>query len=332
MPPSIGVLLAEIVIGATLLSSASAQSAEVDLGRVDPPMDQDGFLSFEGTATPGSGRGNIGLHTGYALQPAGVAVDHRVVGVAFAQVGVGGRVAIGLRVPTLLYADEGRERAVGDPTLVVRARIFGRPTTSRFLPEGSGLALRLSVRAPAGQERAQISEDQLVLDAHLLADWRALGFGFGLMAGWRFRPERREVAGVGIDDELHFGLALELPFPFYAAMSFPLEVRGAIDASAPFARSRQTAVEGLLGIRLRLPRVALTLLLGRRHSPGLGNPRVRATLTLTWKPRVWDLDGDGIRDRRDSCPHEPEDSLDRDGCPGSSLARSRADGFTPDRP
>lgn len=295
--------------------SSTALAQEVDVTRFDVPMDQDGFNSFEGTATPGPGRGGVGVHLGYALEPSQLVVDHRLTGAVLAQVGIGGRVAVGLRVPALLHASDLRTRAVGDPTLVTRIRIFGRPTTHRWLPEGSGMALRFAVRAPAGQRGAQISEDQIVVDTHLLADWRVLGFGFGAMIGWRYRPERRVVEGVAVDDELHLGIGLELPFPFWAPMSFPLEVRGSVHAAAPFRRETQTAFEGMLGIRIRLPRVALTWTLGRRHSPGIGNPRVRAMLTLTWKPRVWDLDRDGVRDRRDACPHEPEDRWDRDGCP-----------------
>lgn len=300
-------------------STALAQSGEADVTRFDVPMDQDGFNSFEGTATPGPGRGNVGVHLGYALQPSQLLTEHRVTGAVLAQVGIGGRIAVGLRVPTLLYVDasELRQRAVGDPTLVTRIRIFGRPTTHRWLPEGSGMALRFAARAPAGQRGAQISEDQLVLDTHLLADWRVIGFAFGAMLGYRYRPERRVVEGVVVDDELHLGIALELPNPFWSRMTFPLEVRGAVHAAAPFRRERQTAFEGMLGIRIRLPRVALTWTLGRRHSPGIGNPRVRMMLTLVWKPRIWDLDHDGVRDRRDACPHEPEDHWDRDGCPGN---------------
>lgn len=306
-------------VSVTDVSVAAAQSGEVDVTRYDVPLDQSGFNSWEGSATPGPGRGNVGFHGGYVLEPSRLITDHRVTGAAFAQVGIGGRVAVGLRVPTLLYVDtnELRQRAVGDPTLVTRIRIFGRPTTHRWLPEGSGMALRFAVRAPAGQRGAQISEDQVVLDTHLIADWRVLGFDFGATLGWRFRPERRVVEDVVVDDELHLGIGLELPNPFWAAMSFPLEVRGSVHAASPFTRRSQTAFEGMLGVRIRLPRVALNWTLGRRHSPGIGNPRVRLMFTLSWKPRVWDLDRDGVRDRRDACPHEPEDRWDRDGCPGS---------------
>src|SRR5690606_12315137 len=93
-------------------------------------------------------------------------------------------------------------------------------------------------------------------------------------------------------------------------------------------------IEGLFGIRYRMARTtALGIAVGRGVTNDMGSPAVRGVLTLSITPSAQELkplrpprppepekdaDGDGISDRVDNCPNEPEDKDlfdDADGCP-----------------
>ena len=61
----------------------------------------------------------------------------------------------------------------------------------------------------------------------------------------------------------------------------------------------------------------MTAALGMGFVRGLGQPRFRAIVGVSWSPQTDDLDGDGIPDSRDECPRLPEDIdgfEDEDGC------------------
>ena len=309
--------LAALVMLSTPAHSAAA--GEIAIDRFSPSEDPDGFLAFAGTVPAGAGRGNLGVQLSHRWQPSMLNVGHRLLANLVGQLGVGRRLTMGFGVPMLLYQTPAVPVGVGDPTLSGRIRIFGRanPTPSR-VPIGSGLALRFAAHLPTGQAGAGLSERQIRIDAQVLADWRALGFAFGAMLGWRFRPTPIRAGSVVIDDELHVGLAFELPMPFYPRLVGRFGVHCAVHASAPFSDAARTLVEGTLGFRFKMtPQASITIGLGRRHTAAWGNPRLRTWLQLQWKPRLSDLDEDGIRDRRDRCPQIPAGNpdIDRDGCP-----------------
>jgi hypothetical protein len=76
-------------------------------------------------------------------------------------------------------------------------------------------------------------------------------------------------------------------------------------------------VEGDIGIRWTTHDVTLTAAFGGGFVRGLGQPRLRAIVGVSWSPQTDDLDGDGIPDARDECPRLPEDLdgfQDEDGC------------------
>ncbi|TVQ92532.1 MAG: OmpA family protein [Deltaproteobacteria bacterium] len=64
--------------------------------------------------------------------------------------------------------------------------------------------------------------------------------------------------------------------------------------------------------------LGLSVSAGRGTFQGVGSPQWRVQAGLTYAPRVKDSDGDGIPDKHDLCPHDPEDFdgfQDYDGCP-----------------
>ena len=127
-------------------------------------------------------------------------------------------------------------------------------------------------------------------------DWRGQAF-FRLGAGWYIVED----AGVSVD------------------------LVGALGYGNPIFEPASTPMEGLLGGFGRLGEWAvLRGGLGTALTSGVSAPDFRLIAALGYEPpKVRDRDLDGVSDRDDACPEEPED-LDRwkdeDGCPDPSAA------------
>ncbi len=327
-----------VALAAVLLeaSAAVAQDRTIDVDRFTPALDSDGFLGMQGTATPGPGLWNVGLVLDWTKSPlvlrvggeAQDVIDHRLGADFLAQVGIGGRFAIALDAPLVLYqsthaaplADGGpavAAVAAGDPRLVLRYRIYGEATgAQRERHEGPGIALLAAGSAPIGSQQAFAGEGAANTWLEALGDFHLLGAGAGVMLGWHHRFETHSLAGVVFRDELLAALSLQLPIPVTHDLFGLLEVRGATDAAAPFDGPR-TALETDLGVKLGRGDLAFTGLVGRGLTQGVGSPALRVVVGVSWAPRVHDADGDGIPDDVDQCPHLPEDFdgfQDQDGC------------------
>ncbi|MCA9581773.1 MAG: cell envelope biogenesis protein OmpA, partial [Myxococcales bacterium] len=129
------------------------------------------------------------------------------------------------------------------------------------------------------------------------------------------RPDT--LISVRLRDEFDASLGLKVPVPVFSDFSALLEFRLATDAARPFFDSETTAAEGQLGVRKVWGSWAVTLAGGPGMASGVGTPVFRTVLLLDWQPQDDDVDGDGIPDDRDGCPHLPEDLdgfRDDDGC------------------
>lgn len=313
---------------------ASAQRS-VDIERFRPALDGDGFIGVQGTHTPGAWLWNAGLWLNYSHQTltartsAGDAdvIRHRLLADMQLQVGLGSRGAIAVDVPVVVHqtafgerlADDGGaipRQAFGDPRLVGRVRVYG-DTEQRERAEGPGVALLAAVTLPAGSDDSFAGEDQVTFDLQALADFHLLGLGGGVMLGWRHRFEDRVIGPTVFRDQLLFGLGIKVPIPVTPGLGARIEVRGALDARDPFSGGARTAVEGDLAFSYDHDGVTYVAGVGTGFSSGVGTPSVRALFGISWAPRVADLDGDGITDDDDACPHLPEDFdgfEDEDGC------------------
>ena len=95
-----------------------------------------------------------------------------------------------------------------------------------------------------------------------------------------------------------------------------------------------TPIEGLLGLRYQIARTtSVSLAAGRGITSDMGSPALRGVLALAFTPSATELeplhpprppepeedrDADGLADKADACPNEPEDKDlfdDADGCP-----------------
>jgi OmpA-OmpF porin, OOP family len=317
-----------LLIAVMVLAFAAPAMAQrqVAIERLEPAFDRHGFIGIQGTRTPGPLQLDAALWTTWSNRllelsglPTGVVVDHRLSSNLMLQLGLGGRFALGLDMPVVLYQSGDRHGldaegalpavAAGDPRVVLRARLVGEEATTEAPDrvEGFGLAALAAVSAPLGSDRGYVAEASSVADLQLVADFHVLGLGMGAMVGWRHRFQNEPVFDVLFRDELRFGLAFEVPLPWGDGWSSLLEVRGWTDARSPFGDSARTGVVGDLGARWRARDWTVTATLGTGLTSGVGTPRIRAMVGVMWSPRVHDTDGDGIPDHRDQCPHEPED-------------------------
>lgn len=328
-------VLALVLLGAT---SAAAQRS-VDVQRFRPALDHQGFLGLQGTSVPGPWRWNVGLWTHYANGPLTAdgqdVISHRLAANLLAQVGIGGRFALALDVPMVLYqvADATPLRdglgpiaaqAMGDPRVVARLRFYGETfDVPRERTEGPGLALMAAVTIPAGTEDAFSGEGAATLETRAIGDFHIFGAGAGLSLGWRRRFHQRTLGTdaegdpVRFRDELVFGLGVKVPIPVIPDFLVFAEVRGALDARDPFGGGPRSAIGGDLGFGIRRHGLSIRTGVGTDFTAGVGTATVRAFLGFDWAPRLADLDQDSIPDDIDECKHLPEDFdgfEDDDGC------------------
>lgn len=324
--------------GVMVLSQPTSAQRALDVERFTPALDDGGFLSIQGTGTPGSARWNTGLFFSYSHRPLEVTfhnpersvsvVEHRLASHVIGQVGLGGRAALALAVPFVL-AQTGDElvssdttlpvAALGDPRVCARYHLVGASADRQLdRRDGPGLAAQVGVALPVGHRKAFFAERSPRTDLRLLGDFQLLGAGIGASLGWLHRFEPKDAYDLRFRDAVSFGAAFKFPIPWFPNVVGALEVNGATDAGAPFSKSASTPVELDLGARIRLGDFTFCAALGAGVSRGVGAPAVRGTLGAWWAPHVRDADHDGVPDAKDQCQMLSEDfdgSEDTDGCP-----------------
>ena len=326
------------VLGFVLALNAStlASAQEINIERFRPALDRFGFLGFNGSGTPGHARYNLGLISWYSNEPLRIrytdgtgaqVIDHRMTGDLFFEVGLFGRWSLALEVPLVFYQTGEISRpvpqtgwtaftgfAVEDPRFTTRVRFFGEKTEeTQTRPDGPGLGLLLTIPVPIGSSSFYASEGQFSFDAQFLADFHLLGAGAGMMLGWRYRVNERNFGADTLGQELQYGFSLKPPIPPAKDLFGFLELRG----TSSFRGRSTNTLEGDLGVRWTKNNVTMTAALGMGFVRGLGQPRFRAIVGVSWSPQTDDLDADGIPDSRDECPRLPEDIdgfQDEDGC------------------
>ncbi|MEZ4460145.1 MAG: OmpA family protein [bacterium] len=147
-----------------------------------------------------------------------------------------------------------------------------------------------------------------------------LGFGVYTNVGYTVRPERTQF-GFTSDDRIRYGLGLTTPsgadgLRFYGTLTGELDTVG---DGPQFGKGPGEAAEVLGGIQWTTKQgVTLNLGGGPGLTDGAGAPLYRVVAAFGFSPPDNDKDRDGIIDRLDMCPIEPEDvdgDRDNDGCP-----------------
>ncbi len=228
--------------------------------------------------------------------------------------------------------------------VIPRARVDVDATNaqSKAQPAGNAFAVtaRFEMSAPTGDGQAFAGERGAVLVPSIAADYRRGRFFAGSELGLRLRGTS-ELLGARIGSQAVVGLGFGvdiLPKELLAAAAevrmlpgfvsqgdvvqvggrFSSQSNDRLAAPAEWAVSVRSApfFGGDLGFQLS-GGSAIPL----ADDSALTNPRFRFTLGVRYAPLDRDTDGDGVLDKFDACPREPEgfrskdDPSPRDGCP-----------------
>ncbi|HJK92964.1 MAG TPA: OmpA family protein [Polyangiaceae bacterium LLY-WYZ-15_(1-7)] len=241
----------------------------------------------------------------------------------FGSIALWERVQIGLNLPLLLTSGEGfndiirgtptsipggTSFVVGDPTLSVKARLYGGG-------EGLGLAAAVYGTFPVANQMDDEGfggDESLRVGGHLIGEFIHSGFHVSANVGGYYRPER-QLFSTRAGSQITYRLALG-----YEVTPLVM-VFGEVDGAAGLTSEvDEHPLEGRLGARLRQGDLTFTLAGGAGIVSGVGVPVFRVIGGMAYAPQRGDRDGDGIEDAVDACPTEEEDLdewEDEDGCP-----------------
>jgi hypothetical protein len=202
---------------------------------------------------------------------------------------------------------------LGDARLAGKLGLLGGPDARLHL------ALTPSVTVPLGGARGFLREAGPTLEPEA-----ALGVVFGatrvaLNAGYRLRRDQMAVS-LRIGDELYAraGAAVRLGPAEAPRGELLIAVAAATAAAAPLGGQHRDALELLIGGAVPRGSLQLFAAAGVGIGSGWGTPDWRVVIGTRVRVAHRDRDGDGIVDRHDRCPLEPEDHdgfQDDDGCP-----------------
>lgn len=204
-----------------------------------------------------------------------------------------------------LWGDPPEGAALGDLEIVPKVR-FVDPAVRGF---GVGLAAPITV--PTGDEGLYVGNGKATIAPMLLMGAYVGPVRIGGNLGYRFAPQTQVL-------DVHIGRG----FTYRAAVSVhphpTIGVVGEVFGDHAVG-DRNSPGEWLAGVRVRpIPEVAISVAGGSSMGLAVASPRWRLAFGVSISPGVRkDRDGDGVVDRRDQCPDEPEDvdgDRDADGC------------------
>ncbi len=338
------------------LHAAQAQGAGAPLvvttrlnpGPVDWQGGRFGYLTTPGSRPLGHGNYRLELTDAWAKAPIRVAVDGvrrnlldwrhtTTMGGAF---GLGARTSVSLRVTGVLGQSTGagfaalepfaapgtsgmrdpRAFALGDTQLGVTTLLYQAQAATSPDTKAAGYALALSSRLwlPTGFDADFASAGSVQSELGLVQEYNLLVLEAALELSWLHRYEPTTFAGLRFRDELRYVLALAHRGMEVSWLRAIAELRGSVDAGAPFARSDRTPLEVFFALRAEKGDWLFGAGFGTGLSVAPGVPALQGLMQVTYQPKTRDQDGDGIPDHLDRCPMLPEDFdgvEDDDGCP-----------------
>ena len=225
---------------------------------------------------------------------------------------------------------------LGDIRLSAGADISALAGWRKAGENGFGLGLRVTGWLPTGNQAAFQGEPARVMPTAIL-DWRHDGLLFGANIGYLVR-DRSQVFNIVNDDAVRWGVfgrgPIAGPLGWLATVYGSVQMAKQVEPLDTATRSYSLAnspIEALAGVRLNLLPWDFTLAAGPGLDSGVGAPVFRIVLQGAYhtgdqkasqapEPAAVepDTDGDGLLDKDDKCPQEPEDKdgfEDADGCP-----------------
>ncbi len=243
------------------------------------------------------------------------------------------RIQIGLNVPLLYYEGEryqyldreaspvaprvaapgGSGVTLGDPRLSVKIRILDPDREGNGVMIGAGAW----VSAPLGHAIAPghfVGDLAPSFGAHFIGSFRLQGFRLALNLGGQVRAEATNLRSV-VGTELTYGVAAA--YRFHPLVEALVELAGFTSFGARFDSEAPLELRGAM--LFHIGDFALNVGGGAGLVYGIGAPVGRVFVGGSFTPTPdRDTDGDGLLDRRDACPTDPEDLdgfADEDGCP-----------------
>ena len=239
----------------------------------------------------------------------------------------------GLHVPMVIHEGEGIERrglsgaAFGDIRGIARAQIIGDPGQS-------GLVLGTQISAPTGDPDRFFGSQGWTFTPTLTGGLRDFGVEAVGNIGVRLRTHTDRVLNVDLNHELVWGTGVSSELGTWFVSAFG-EIYGSVALGDVLDDTVTRPVESLFGLRFDTRFGGLiTVGAGLGVNPDRGVPRARALVGFTYRrpparaneidpTRLFgvpdeDSDDDGLDDRDDLCPDQPEDKdgfQDEDGCP-----------------
>lgn len=326
-------------LGVSPLALAQTSPEGLDVQRFAPaPGGLNNLNQLEGAGVTGHLSPSFGLYLNYGYRPlitlgqdaAGNDISRDLLRMQIGAdllgaVGFGKRFQLGFAIPVTVLQAAGEvdplpvtlpasATNLGDVRIVPKIKILG---------EGAdGLALSIPISLPTGKAADYHGTNGVSVEGRLIYQ-HSLGEALGLYGnlGYAYRPQTQLLTLV-TGPELRYGAGLR-----YGLLPSTLDLMGELFGALPlggdsFSLTR-VPLELTLSARL-FPAAGHAITLG--GGPGLvygyGTPSLRVlagySYTRPFTPAPPDADKDGLLDKDDQCPNEPEDLdnfEDSNGCP-----------------
>ncbi|MBI4822436.1 MAG: OmpA family protein [Deltaproteobacteria bacterium] len=328
---------------ASVPATAFAQFTEAQdfsVERYHPALDREGILNLEWGGLPEHLNWDLGLWIGYADEPlvieratggstdrVGRLVQNRLGASITGAISLWSYLQLGLEIPIVL--NQGRDNTIegvgGTLPALSSAGLTGIVFTPKLgLLKQEGQAIDLAVAAhitfPTVSSGAYFGSREVEVAPALLLSRTFGGLRLGLNFGTAIRSDT-EIASLDVGSDIGGGVGAA--YRFDANGGIPLEIGAtynlAFDAADPLKYENQTYSELIGGVGYDVMDTA-NVYLGTAAglNKGYGTPDFRVFAGFRFFQRDKDRDGDGIVDRLDGCPDDPEDKdefEDSDGCP-----------------
>lgn len=226
------------------------------------------------------------------------------------------RLRLGVDLP-LYLTSSGTEVATGTGLGDIALDLKGTLLDTDDAPLGLALAGRMAL--PTASVDAPLGNDGLGGELSLIVDKRIGDLLLAANLGTRFMPETA-LENVTLNDQFVWRAGAGYAITDDNGLS--LDFAGQSNYSAPLSNAAASPVEAMVGGWQRISNYVLRLGLGTGMTEGIGAPDFRAVLAFSYEPPPdRDTDLDGLVDRLDDCPEDPEDKdsyQDQDGCPDPS--------------
>ncbi len=338
---ALALALAPLSLTLTTTTASAQDGGNIDLSAFAPSIDSRGGVTLNGSAVLGPGEVAVGLVTSWGhgfLRFENGENNYSVTDILSPTL----IAALGAPVPALdlelgaslpfhvMQGDRGPDAGAsrfsfsGQGTGSAALHLKWRPFRSKAI----GVALIGSVFLPTvSEESAWLGVNRTRPQISAVLDRKFGPLTVRANAGYRYQPGELSIfrddsmSGPATMEEISAGSVLPVGVGLsVAVVKSRVDLLGEVYGSIPLEGEGYLPLEAIVGGRFYLAKSSYLTMGG---GTGLarakaGSPDLRAFLGIVFEPKTGDRDGDGIKDRYDACPDDPEDRddfEDEDGCP-----------------